>query len=431
MRRAPVIVLDNGASTIKVGITTSSKDVRIVPNAIVRSKGDKTAYFGHEFDACKDFSSLHFRLPFERGYLVDWDAQKAIWDGIFSDQVLNIDTAETSLLITEPYFNLPNIQEVYDQFVFEEYEFQSYFCSTPAALIPHGRLFSVPGSPNPECMIVVDAGFSFTHIVPIMGGVVLWSAVKRIDVGGKLLTNHLKELISFRQWNMMEETYIVNEVKEKCCYVSTQFSADLETCRANKSRNSIVQEYVLPDFSRNRHGYVRQPDALPIDGEQILYMGNERFSIPEVLFCPDHIGLHQAGLGEAIVQSINLLPEDLHGMFWANIGLIGGSTMFPGFVARLMAELRPRAPADCEIKIYDSNNAITEAYHSAMALATTSALTNLAVTRAEYLEGGSGYCRRKFGMEYERTGNEERARTPPASVPAKARSRTVSAMKRR
>jgi actin-related protein 6 len=46
-------------------------------------------------------------------------------------------------------------------------------------------------------------------------------------------------------------------------------------------------------------------------------------------------GLHQAGLGEAIAQSINLLPEDLHGMFWANIGLIGGSTMFQGFVARL------------------------------------------------------------------------------------------------
>jgi actin-related protein 6 len=53
----------------------------------------------------------------------------------------------------------------------------------------------------------------------------------RIDVGGKLLTNHLKELVSYRQWNMMEETYLVNDVKEKCCYVSTQFSADLEACR--------------------------------------------------------------------------------------------------------------------------------------------------------------------------------------------------------
>jgi len=280
-------------------------------------------------------------------------------------------------------------------------------------------------------MLVVDAGFSFTHIVPIMEGSVVWSAVKRIDVGGKLLTNHLKELVSYRQWNMMEETYIVNDVKEKCCYVSTQFSADLEASRADKSRNTIIQEYVLPDFSRNRRGYIRQPDDPTIDGEQILYMGNERFSIPEVMFCPEHIGLHQAGLGEAIVQSINLLPEDLQGMFWANIGLIGGSTMFPGFATRLMAELRPCAPADCEIKIYESKDAITEAYYSAMALATSSTFTNVAVTRAEYLEGGSSYCRRKFGTDYERTGNDEGARTPPPSVPGKGRTQMASAVKRR
>jgi actin-related protein len=39
---------------------------------------------------------------------------------------LQISPAETSLLITEPYFNLPIIQDLYDQFVFEEYEFNSY-----------------------------------------------------------------------------------------------------------------------------------------------------------------------------------------------------------------------------------------------------------------------------------------------------------------
>lgn len=37
---------------------------------------------------------------------------------------------DLSLLITEPYFNLPNIQDVYDQFVFEEYEFDSYYRCT-------------------------------------------------------------------------------------------------------------------------------------------------------------------------------------------------------------------------------------------------------------------------------------------------------------
>ena len=54
---------------------------------------------------------------------------------------------------------------------------------------------------------------------------------KRLDVGGKLLTNQLKELVSFRQWNMMDETYIMNQVKESCCFVSSNYKQDIETCR--------------------------------------------------------------------------------------------------------------------------------------------------------------------------------------------------------
>jgi len=38
----------------------------LVPNAVVRSKGDKKVYFGHEMARCKDYSSLHFRLPFDK-----------------------------------------------------------------------------------------------------------------------------------------------------------------------------------------------------------------------------------------------------------------------------------------------------------------------------------------------------------------------------
>ena len=46
-------------------------------------------------------------------------------------------------------------------------------------------------------------------------------------------------------------------------------------------------------------------------------------------------GLDQVGLAQAIAHSISLLPEELHGMFWGNIGLIGGNARFPGFVPRL------------------------------------------------------------------------------------------------
>jgi actin-related protein 6 len=72
MLNNPVIVLDNGAATIKVGIANgsvrqnTSQGLRIIPNAVVRSKGDKTTYFGHELGGCRDYSSLHYRLPFEK-----------------------------------------------------------------------------------------------------------------------------------------------------------------------------------------------------------------------------------------------------------------------------------------------------------------------------------------------------------------------------
>jgi hypothetical protein len=47
------------------------------------------------------------------------------------------------------------------------------------------------------------------------------------------------------------------------------------------------------------------------------------------------LGLEQSGLAATVAASISLLPHDLRGMFWANIGLIGGSTNFPGFYERL------------------------------------------------------------------------------------------------
>ena len=56
-------------------------------------------------------------------------------------------------------------------------------------------------------------------------------AMHRLDIGGKLLTNYLKELLSFRQFDLMGETYITNDVKERCCYVSTNYDEDMELSR--------------------------------------------------------------------------------------------------------------------------------------------------------------------------------------------------------
>lgn len=81
--------------------------------------------------------------------------------------------------------------------------------------------------------------------------------------------------------------------------------------RTSSSKNSIVQEYVLPDFTKRNKGYILPRDedgnltSRKADGtDQILTMNNERFMIPEILFNPSDIGMNQAGIPEAIFQSV-------------------------------------------------------------------------------------------------------------------------------
>jgi actin-related protein len=73
----------------------------------------------------------------------------------------------------------------------------------------------------------VDIGFSSTTVVPVIAGQAMLQQMRRLDVGGKLLTNYLKELVSHRHWNMMDETYVVNQAKHQLCYVSLDYEAEL------------------------------------------------------------------------------------------------------------------------------------------------------------------------------------------------------------
>jgi hypothetical protein len=83
------LVLDNGGYTVKAGIVSSGSaeltydDCTVIPNCIARSTRDKCSYTGSELDGCKDFGELAFRRPVEKGFIVNWEAEKAIWEHEF------------------------------------------------------------------------------------------------------------------------------------------------------------------------------------------------------------------------------------------------------------------------------------------------------------------------------------------------------------
>ena len=82
------LVIDNGADTMKAGFASSSPDVdtdcHIVPNCIAKAPKGRT-YVGAQLDDCIDFAEMAFRRPVQKGHLVNWEAEKEIWDRTFFD----------------------------------------------------------------------------------------------------------------------------------------------------------------------------------------------------------------------------------------------------------------------------------------------------------------------------------------------------------
>ncbi|XP_068452641.1 actin-related protein 6 isoform X2 [Clinocottus analis] len=370
------LVLDNGAYTAKIGY--SQENVSVIPNCQFRSKTSRLKTFtANQLDEIKDPSGLFYILPFQK-----------------------VDFLDSSIIITEPYFNFSSIQESMNEILFEEYQFQSVLRTNAGSLSAH-HFFS--SRPSELCCLLVDSGFSFTHIAPYCRGKKMKDGIRRVNVGGKLLTNHLKEIISYRQLHVMDETHVINQVKEDVCYVSQQFFRDMEVSQMKGEENTVVRDYVLPDYSSIRKGFCKPPDQMLFSGkyktgEQILRLANERFAVPEMLFHPSDIGLQEMGLPEAIVDSIQALPEEMHAHFYQNVVLVGGNSLFSGFRERLEAELRSLAPAHLPVAVLQPANPVCYSWEGGRLLALSPDYDELVVTRDDYEENGHFICEEKFDI---------------------------------
>jgi len=375
-------------------------------------------FIGNQIEECRDASGLFYLLPFQKGYLVNWDIQKTVWDYMFSKESCSVNLSQLSVIVTEPMFNFLSIQEAMTEIFFEEYECHSLLRINAPSLSCYNYRAE---NPTAKCCIVVDSGYSFTHIVPYINNIKVKEGIRRIDVGGKLLTNHLKEIISYRQLHVMDETYVINQVKEDSCFVSQDLFKDMELAKCKLENNTIAKDYVLPDYTTLRRGYLKDPELS--NEQQTLRLTNERFAIPEILFHPLDIGIRQMGIPEAILDSIKSCNEETWPHFLSNIVLTGGNAKFPGFKDRIQKEVRSLAPTEYAVNVHlpqkylifiifsdtikslPMNNEflsvfspITYAWLGGKKFSQDATFSNLLVTREEYEEEGPSLCLERFDV---------------------------------
>ncbi|KAL6778581.1 hypothetical protein ACKKBF_B15355 [Auxenochlorella protothecoides x Auxenochlorella symbiontica] len=380
------VVMDNGGCTIKVGLAGDLSSLRMIPNCTAKVKGERQGYIADTVLAFQDVLSLVVRRPIDRGYVVSWDLQRDIWTRVLK-HVVGVNASTIRLVLTEPLFNLPALHDTLLQVLFEEIGVQEVFIGPPPVFSLRWHAHCHPGSlaNTAGCGLVVDAGFSFTHAVPVFDWRVLQPAVRRIDLGGKALTNHMKALVSYRSINMMEETYLMELIKEQLCFVSQDPQTDLAASRGKASRHRRV--YVLPDGVSDKLGHMLDEaggETMPIQKDTALVVNSERFMVPEAIFHPSGIGLEQAGLAETIAAAVQAAHPTLHGLLYSNVLLTGGTTTCPGFKERLESELRPLVPDDYQLGVFLADDPLTCAWKGAALAAADPASSARFITRAQY-----------------------------------------------
>ncbi|KAL9598765.1 MAG: hypothetical protein Q9219_004262 [cf. Caloplaca sp. 3 TL-2023] len=362
LHNAP-IVLDNGSGTIRAGFAGEDLPKCYFPSYVGRPKHIRVLAGALEGDIfigqrAQDLRGLlKIRYPLEHGIVTDWDDMERIWQFVYTEELKTLSeevwqfsycealgavngllrdpSADTlplrgqhPVLLTEPPLNPRANRDMAAQLLFETFNVPAIYTSIQAvlSLYASGRTTGV----------VLDAGDGVSHAVPVYEGFAMPNSIRRIDVAGRDVTEHMQLL--FRKSGLVfhtsAEKEVVRAIKEKTCYVALDpKKEEREWIQHNGRPENKVIEHVLPDGNK-------------------IKIGSERWKAPEILFDPELIGLEYPGIHQIVVDAINRTDMDLRKSLFGNIVLSGGSTLCKGFGDRLLHEVQRLAVKDMRIKIF-------------------------------------------------------------------------------
>ncbi|SCU95968.1 LANO_0E12024g1_1 [Lachancea nothofagi CBS 11611] len=362
------IVLDNGSGIVKAGFSGEEKPKCFEYSLIGTPKYSKIMAGGLSSDAQlvgneaqKLRGLLKLQYPIEHGVVKDWQGLELLWSHVFQNS-LKLNSAEDHpVLVTEAPLNPLENREKMCEMLFDTFNIPAVYVSIQAVLALYA------GGRTTGC--VIDCGDGVCHSVPVYDGFTLPSAVRRIDVAGRDITEFLQLLLRKSAGVTLlssSEREIVRMIKEKSCYVATNIASEEQKYSGLNGSDSLTK-FKLPDG-------------------KVLSIGAEKFRAAEILFQPQLIGSEFDGVQDMCHQSILRVDRDLRTSLYSNVVLSGGTTMFPGFGDRLLNELRGKCEPNTKIKIFAPPERKFSTWIGGSILAGLSTFERIWVTKSEWQE---------------------------------------------
>lgn len=165
----PTLILDNGAGTIKGGFVEQEEPL-LFPNVTAKVKKSLQFLVSDQVYQYQNTAMLDFTRPFERGYLTNFQSEIEILTHLFKTS-LKCNPTDTSLVLSEPVLNPYTVQTDMNEIIFEYFGFKEYL-RRPAPWFSANKCMNYQhlDVENLPACVIIDSGFSFTHIIPFLHG---------------------------------------------------------------------------------------------------------------------------------------------------------------------------------------------------------------------------------------------------------------------
>ena len=355
------IVIDLGSSSIKVGLGNQENPSFVFPNYIGKIKYPKIGQKSIEIleneksskyfigNDCKKYQGvLKLNYPMEHGIFSDPEDISTILNYInYNLEVNNIQMSEHPILISEPLLNPKKNREKIAKELFDKLKVKALFFASQPIL----SMFSTSTTSG----IILESGDGVTQSCICYDGYAIPSSFKRINFGGREITEYLQLLLNKKGYSLMSSDgfQIVKKIKEELCCCGIEEES----------------KYILPDDSE-------------------IVVGNEKHQVTELLFDPSINGYEYESVQKIIANSLNQINIniDLRSQLYGNILLSGGNMKFNGMKERLHKEIKKLSPKNIKVGLHLSSNAENACWIGGSVISGLEAFKEMYVTEKEYRE---------------------------------------------
>jgi actin-related protein 6 len=283
-----VLLIDNGGDALKFGIVGENSSPGSIPNLTAQLKHQFTTLVGDETLSVQPNQLLTITRPMERGCITNLGCQVQVWKRVLEKlrvQVpLTTEAAEAFgwkvsrgtvkqtpihfpqnmavVIMLSPLCPRSIMEQIFHVW-FHDFGFSHVgLLTTPA--------FGAVPTPT-KCCCVVDLGWSACQVVPMYKDKILAQNIRRLPIGGRHMIGLWKYYCSYRQWNLMDADFLLQDAHHQLAYVSLDIASELKMAqRTFLGRRPFDREFVLPDYQTTHKGFARlTPQLRRIQDEKI------------------------------------------------------------------------------------------------------------------------------------------------------------------